>query len=253
SRIEIFRYRIGSPTIKHIRTVADARIETPNDIFAVSPEEFYVTNDHAYREGLMRELETVAPVGWSTTLHITITDLSASSPSSGITINTALTGIKSNNGLGHVRGSNEVTVISAERGILYRTFPNANKTLTVEETVHLDSTLDNPSYYTDPWATPSSNASGYVLAGLARGIDLASNANKPDAKDPPYVWLVQKGKDEGDWEKKIIFADDGSKVRTASAAVIVGIDPKKEGGKKRGWLFVTGFMSEAMVAVKIDL
>ncbi|THX68924.1 serum paraoxonase/arylesterase family protein [Aureobasidium pullulans] len=253
SRIEIFRYKIGSPTIKHIRTVADARIETPNDIFAVSPEEFYVTNDHAYREGLMRELETVAPVGWSTTLHITITDLAASSPSSGITINTALTGIKSNNGLGHVHGSEEVTVISAERGILYRTFPNTNKTLTVEETIHLDSTLDNPSYYTDPWATPSSNTSGYVLAGLARGIDLAGNANKPDAKDPPYVWLVREGKDGGDWEKKIIFADDGSKVRTASAAVIVGIDPKKEGGKKKGWLFVTGFMSENMVAVKIDL
>jgi hypothetical protein len=51
----------------------------------------------------------------------------------------------------------------------------------------------------------------------------------------------------------LVFADDGEKMRTASAAVIVGIDPRKEGGKKKGWLFVTGFMSENMVATKIDL
>jgi len=42
-------------------------------------------------------------------------------------------------------------------------------------------------------------------------------------------------------------------LRSASAAVVVGIDPGSNGGRKQGWLFVTGFVSEAMVAVKVDL
>ena len=265
SRIELFRHEIGSSTAKHIRTISDPRIETPNDIFAVSSTEFYVTNDHFYREGLMRELETVAPTKWSSTVHVSITDLAASD-SEGLKVQTALTGIKNNNGLGHVHGSDEVTVVSAERGILYRCFDDGkNGTLRVEESVHLDSTLDNPSWYHDAWASEGNDKSGYVLAGLARGIDLAGHAKDPAAKDPSLVWLVQRkasshtselkqdGKAEGEWEKKLVFADDGEKLRTASAAVIVGIDPKREGGKKRGWLFVTGFMSESMVATKIDL
>ncbi|KAI5248727.1 serum paraoxonase/arylesterase family protein [Aureobasidium subglaciale] len=262
SRIELFRHVIGTSTAKHIRTISHPRIETPNDIHAISPTQFYVTNDHFYREGLMRELEGVAPVKWSNTQLVSITDLYATSPSEGLEVQTALTGIKNNNGLGHVHESEEVTVVSAERGILYRAFPHAeNKTLEVRESIHLDSTLDNPTWYHDPWATDSDDRSGYILAGLARGLDLASNTKNPNAKDPVYVWLVQpdpshtlsKGQQEGNWQKKLVFQDDGGKVRTASAAVVIGIDPELEGGKKRGWLFVTGFMSENMVATKIDL
>ncbi|KAI5204712.1 serum paraoxonase/arylesterase family protein [Aureobasidium subglaciale] len=265
SRIELFKHVIGTSTAKHVRTISHPRIETPNDIYAINPTQFYVTNDHFYREGLMRELEGVAPVKWSNTQLVSITDLYATSASEGVEVQTALTGIKNNNGLGHVHGSEEVTIVSAERGILYRAFSHAeNKTLAIKESIHLDSTLDNPTWYHDAWATENDDRSGYILAGLARGIDLASNTKNPDAKDPVYVWLVQKtasatpsanvdaGK-EGEWEKKLVFQDDGSKVRTASAAVVIGIDPKLEGGKKKGWLFVTGFMSENMVATKIDL
>lgn len=268
SQIELFRHVLGSKTIKHIRTIRHPLINTPNDIYATSPTSFYVTNDHRHREGIMRTFEMVFPVGWSDIVHVSITSLPPSTPSQGLEITKALTGIKSNNGLGHVnvRGedTDEVTIISAEQGILYRAQPEANKTLTVKETIHLDSTLDNPSWYSDPWATADDDASGYVLAGLARGIDLGGNAHNPDAKDPPYVWLVrraggskaareQDANSVAQWEKKLVFADDGSRVRTASVAVIVGIDPKLEGGRKKGWLFVTGFMSENMVATKIDL
>ncbi|KAG9950671.1 calcium-dependent phosphotriesterase, partial [Aureobasidium melanogenum] len=264
SRIELFRHVIGSSALKHVRTISHKLIETPNDIYAVSPTEFYVTNDHRHREGLMRELETMAPFAWSTTVHVTITDPSETFYTKGFEVTTALTGIKNNNGLGHVHGSNEVTVCSAERGILYRCIPDpATKTLAIEETVHMDSTLDNPSWYHDRWASADDDKSGYVLAGLARGIELLQNTRDPTGKDPTFVWLVQRQQSssttdkavqtKGDWEKKLVFADDGTRLRTASAAVIVGIDPKKEGGKKKGWLFATGFMSANVVATKIDL
>lgn len=264
SRIELFRHVIGSSTLKHIRTISQKLIETPNDIYAVSPTEFYVTNDHRHREGLMRELETMAPFAWSTTVHVTITDPSETFYTKGFEVITALTGIKNNNGLGHVHGSNEVTVCSAERGILYRCVPDPEtKTLAIEETVHMDSTLDNPSWYHDRWASADDDKSGYVLAGLARGIELLQNTRDPTGKDPTFVWLVQRQQSssttdkavqtKGDWEKRLVFADDGTRLRTASAAVIVGIDPKKEGGKKKGWLFATGFMSANVVATKIDL
>jgi hypothetical protein len=65
------------------------------------------------------------------------------------------------------------------------------------------------------------------------------------------VWLAQRK--NGKWEKKLLFEDDGKRLRSAATAVLIGIGPKLEGGKKKGWLFVTGFYSQHMVAVKVDL
>ncbi|KAG9527658.1 calcium-dependent phosphotriesterase, partial [Aureobasidium melanogenum] len=270
SRVELFRHVIGSSTVKHIRTISHKLIETPNDIYAVSPTEFYVTNDHRHREGLMRELETLAPFAWSTTIHVSITNPSATSDTEGLEVKIALTGIKNNNGLGHVHDFNEVTIVSAERGILYRCVPDPQtKTLSIEETIHLDSNIDNPTWYHDRWASADDDRSGYVLGGLARGLDLLANARDPSSKDPTFVWFVQRqqsassttgnlttGKDAQaaeTWQKRLVLADDGTRLRTSSAAVIVGIDPKKEGGKKKGWLFATGFVSDNVIATKIDL
>ena len=80
---------------------------------------------------------------------------------------------------------------------------------------------------------------------------------------PSLVWHVRskdskpvdaKGRGKGNvWEKNLIFQDDGKGLRSASGAVMTGIDPKKNGGKKQGWLFVTGFGSFAMGTVKVDL
>ncbi|KAH8194527.1 hypothetical protein TruAng_011307 [Truncatella angustata] len=255
SQIEIFRHEIGSPTAQHLRSVRHSLIKTPNDILALGPTHFLVTNDHHYREGFMREIEEIYPgATWTETVDIELTDMLAVDPEAGVTAAIALDSIHNNNGLGHGRTDAELLVASAIGGTLHLVEPADTKsghTYRIVDEVFLDSTIDNPSYFNDPYASSSYDASGFVLAGLARGVDLAQTHTDPAAKDPVLVWYVRKVGDK--WEKRLIFEDDGTTVRTASAAVLVAIDPAKEGGKRRAWLFVTGFLSANAVAIKIDL
>ena len=127
--------------------------------------------------------------------------------------------------------------------------------LKIVDRIYFPQPLDNPSFYLDPYPHVNGNASGYIMAGLARAIDLGHSALDPKGLDPVMVWHVKPaaaGASEP-WEKKLVFQDNGTVIRTASIGVVVGIDPEKNRGRKQGWLFVTGFFSKGMVATKIDL
>ncbi|CBF74905.1 hypothetical protein AN4005.2 [Aspergillus nidulans FGSC A4] len=139
-------------------------------------------------------------------------------------------GIHNNNGLGHGKTSSE---------------------LKIYEMVQLPCTLDNPSYFADPYvAKTGRDASGYVLAGLAQAIAFSNGL------DPVMVVLVQpkantksksKDMDRNKWTQKVVFQDDGHILRTASTAVLVAIDPDENNGKKQANLFVTGPLGQGVV------
>jgi hypothetical protein len=192
-------------------------------------------------------------------------------PDEGFEITTALTGLHNNNGLGHGSPSDphSMLIVDASGGVLYRArFDSSslptNESITILEALQMDVSLDNPSWYEDIWATESHNASGYVLSGLARHMDL-DKIDDPAVPQPVIVLHVTdggKGDDRHDrWQRKVVFQDNGSggggdsnsAIRTASTALMVGIDPRENGGKKQAWLFVTGFCSDSVVAARIDL
>ena len=227
-----------------------------------------MTNDHYYREGRFRVFEDVAyqnVAGWSDIIHVSIDPfLSAEEATDGITATAAYSGMHNPNGLGHGKDSSEIIIGRAAAGVMNLAVVDSTdpegKRLVLKETIQLQSTIDNPSYYADPYASSSGaldDASGYVVAGLARSIDLADNADWPKGSDPAMVWLVQPNRNlttsKDNWTQKLIFQDDSRTLRSASAAVLIGIDPKENLGKKQAWLFVTGFFSKAIVATKIDL
>ena len=259
SQIEIFHHVLGTPTARFVRSVRHPLIATPNDIYAVAPDSFYVTNDHSHREGLLRHVGDLVPyLGWSSTVHVQLGGLAAKDAEADVTVQTALTGLKNNNGLGHGARPGEVLVTSAIGGELYRasvSSSSADYTLAVEETIPVDSTIDNPSYYRDPEGVPGDDASGYVLAGLRRAADLPSTVHDPEGKESVIVWLVRRNKSAADgvnaWEQRVLFEDDGTNIRSASAAVLVPAGAGASG--KKAWLFVSGFISESVVAVEVDL
>jgi hypothetical protein len=272
SRLEVFHHVIGSSEATHVRSIWHQLIRTPNDIYIKSLQEIYVTNDHYYRDGLMRLVEDVAygSVGPQTDLiHLHISDpLSPPLPkkngvvddTAGVIGTVANQGIHNNNGLGHGRTPSEILVCRTAIGQLLlaeedRIHP---PTLNIKEIIQLPCTLDNPSYFSDPYAEKTGrDASGFVLAGLARAVVF------PNGMDPPMVWLVQPktntsrgesgSKDQEGWTQKLIFQDDGHILRSASTAVLVAIDPDTNMGKKQGWLFVTGPVAKGIVATRIDL
>lgn len=242
---------LGSETVKYKHTIAHPLIRTPNDVYGVSAREILVTNDHHYSEGFLRTVEDMWPgAAWSEVIHATVSD------DGSVDANVALDKLHNPNGLGHGRTKDEVLLASAIGGAMWLgRIDGGGQTLAVGEKIDLDSTIDNPTWYSDPYATEKTgDASGYILGGLSRAVDIVKVGKDPKGREGVMVWYVTPSEDEtGKWKKRLLWQDDGSNIRNSATALLVGIDPKEEGGKKKAWLFVTGFSSENVVAVKVDL
>ena len=226
--------------------VGHPMIRTPNDIYTVNPHAIYVTNDHYYRQGFLRLVEDVMTTSyWADVIHLEISDLNAKDAAEGIKATVATQPMQNPNGLGHGKDDNEVLICRAAAGIMEIAQRGQTPALTLTETVQLPITIDNPTYFHDPYAEETGyDASGYVIAGLARAYEM------PSDQDPVTVYLVSASADR---KQKLLFRDDGKLVNTASAAILVAIDPKENGGKKQAWLFVTGFLSDAVASSRVDL
>lgn len=200
---------------------------------------------------------TIAP--WTDLIHVKIDNLTAKNDEDDISVTVAMKGLHNNNGLGHGRDENEIMIARASAGVLVLATPDPYPHLKVVESIQLSSTIDNPSYFKDPYAeTTGRDASGYVLAGLAR----AAAFPDPQGLDPVMVWFVQRREackaETGQgmkykWNKRLIFQDDGRTIRSTATAVLLAIDPVENGGKKQAWLFVAGPVATAIVASRIDL
>ena len=221
-------------------------IRTPNDIYASNLHAIYFTNDHYYREGHLRFAEDLLTTSrWSDVIHLEISDLNAKDASQGIKATVAKNALQNPNGLCHGRDESEVVIGRAAAGIIEIAQRSQSPALTTVETVQLPITVDNPTYFHDPYAEETGHdASGYVIAGLIRAHDL------PGHQNPVAVYLVSASSDRA---QKLLFQDDGKVVNTASAAVLIAIDPKENGGKKQAWLFVAGFLAESVASLRIDL
>lgn len=238
SQLELFTHTLGTDHATHLRSIWHPLIRTPNDIYALSSQTIYVTNDHHYRSGPLRGIEDVGfdLTPWSNIIHISLSALSTSDPSSGLTATIALPSIQNPNGLGHGKSDSEILINRAASGILELASTSITHppSLNLTSRIQLPSTLDNPTYYHDPYSKLTGySSSGYVLAGLAR----ASKFPDPSHQDPVVVWLVQPDGVDGEGEvkyvQKKIFQDDGRRISTASTAVLVGIDPEGNKGMKQ--------------------
>ncbi|KAG6026479.1 hypothetical protein E4U19_002568 [Claviceps sp. Clav32 group G5] len=276
SIIEVFYYIIGSDTVAHVRSVWDPLITTPNDIVAVSPTSFFVTNDHYYREGLLRDVEDLFyGAKWSNVIHVEFQDLIDASfrdDDHGVKASVALDGLHNNNGLSHGQTPDDILIGSTASGRVHvgkisspssetgHHGDGSRKITLLKDKIDLDSSIDNPSWFRDPYAQSGRDLSGVVAAGLTRAVDLSKSVKNGHGEDGVMVWMARPYPDgesleteKTSWEKKLLFQDDSSRIRTASSAVLVAIDPATENGKRKAWLFVTGFLSTSMIAVKVSL
>jgi hypothetical protein len=291
SQIEVFHHTLHpkspSSVARHVRSIRHPLIRTPNDIYSIAPGELLVTNDHKHREhGLRRTLEDIwtgrmAHVTETVHVRVDLDDgIESRDAAEGVRVGVVLKGMHNNNGLGHgdPDKEGEVLVCDAAGGVLHlarlsssqpssqtssSSTPSMTKKLELVESIQMDSTIDNPSYFHDPYPETRCDASGYVLAGLLRGADYGKFFRDEGHVDPSVVWHVsrseskdkkEKEKEAGDgWTRRIVFQDDGETLSSASTAVVLPIDPATNGGRKEGWIWVTGPSSKAVVAAKIDL
>ncbi|KAI0111269.1 serum paraoxonase/arylesterase family protein [Nemania sp. FL0031] len=254
SQIELFIHTVGSSTAKHVRSIAHPMIRTPNDLLAISENEFLATNDHYYREGLLRSLEEMLRMSWTDLVHVRFDD-------KGVDAAVALNSISTNNGLGW--GPNQQVIIGDAAGgyVYFASLPGAeNRTMTVSHSIPIDCVVDNANFFTDPYAgIDGKDYSGYLMPGVADGLHFHSYYKDPALKAPlsgqVYYLPAVAGKDknvDGKKLRKLIFKDDGHTIRSITTAAIVAIDPATNSGKREGWLFVTSVIGASMLATKID-
>jgi len=65
--VEVFEYK--SDTLFHQSSIKGNSMCCPNDVVAVAPDQFYVTNDHGYKGGIMRFLEEYLQLPFSSLLY----------------------------------------------------------------------------------------------------------------------------------------------------------------------------------------
>ncbi|KAI0004435.1 calcium-dependent phosphotriesterase [Xylariaceae sp. FL0662B] len=256
SRIELFVHTTGSNTAKHLRSISHPLIRTPNDLFALSEHEFLVTNDHHYRDGHKRVLlEDIARQKWTDVIHVSLED------DDQVVATVSLNSIATTNGLG--RGPNQQILISnALGGALYFATlpPEKNKTLSISHSVQTERLIDNPSYFSDPYAgLDGKDYSGYLLAGFGRAVEFPEYFKDPTGRLPiPSVVQYlpasagRNASESRGKQARVLFSDDSSSLRSATTAVLTAIDPATNDGKRQGWLFVTGVVAPHMLATKID-
>ncbi|KAL0482476.1 hypothetical protein AKO1_011160 [Acrasis kona] len=245
SQIEIFKVSLpvdGSlpTTATHVKSVLHPAIRTPNDILPTGPSSFYVTNDHFYRDGFMRVLEDVSGPNygrWSDSVHV---DASGTKT----VAHQVVSGLHNNNGI--MRGmDNEVIIMSAAGGTMYRLKDDpVSKNLTLIKDVSLDSSLDNPFYFSEG----SEEQNAYYLAGYPKILSLLNGHKDLNVPIDSIVWRLKK-RNDGTFTKEIVFMDDGTSQSSASSAVVVPLksDPN------RGLLLVSGPWSHHITVTEINL
>jgi hypothetical protein len=241
SRIEVFLIDLGAEkkVAKHLRSLNHPLIRTPNDIYSLGPFDLLVTNDHVNTHGHLRLAEDLLTFKWNSKTSIVRLNENGAE--------VVADGLHNANGLGH--GPNGTIILGDAAGGDLTIFEVSPDRLVKKDYLALNINLDNPTYYSDPYASKS-DASGYVIGGLLDGIHLDQTCRDPSARIGSSVWIVRRDV-TGKIQKKLLIEDDGSWVSGASVGLIIPIKP--EGGRKEGWLVATGPFSLQMGVAKISL
>ncbi|KAJ1797860.1 hypothetical protein LPJ59_002866 [Coemansia sp. RSA 2399] len=67
--ISIFKHKIGSNYIQHVKTVKSPLLYLPNDVVATSRTTFYATNELKYARGILRKFEVLLGMPWGHVVH----------------------------------------------------------------------------------------------------------------------------------------------------------------------------------------
>ncbi|KAM7203114.1 hypothetical protein V8F33_002462 [Rhypophila sp. PSN 637] len=264
SQLEVFHHEIGSDTIRYVRSIWNDLIRTPNDVYAHSPTTIFVSNDHYHREGIKRALEDInfnAKYTEVIKLEVEPETLKSSeiiNSADRVQASIALPHMHISNGMGHGRTDREILIANCASGILKIGQVDDNGNVTLTDEIRAEIVIDNPSYFSDPYSDAPKKG-GFLLPGVAQPLTLGHTSHDSSyegAKDSVMVWYATPSKtEEKKWDQRLIFSDDGRRLRSISGAVMVPIDPEEQEDKtkRQAMLFMTGFVSRSMIAVEVDL
>lgn len=194
--IEIFDLDNGD--LEHRRTVRDPMLNSPNNLVAVSHEQFYVTNDHGGQSETMRKLEDYLRLPLSNVLLF-----------DGEGFSEAATGLRFANGINQSPDGETIYVAgTTEPGIyVYERNPETNE-LSYHHTIELITGPDNIEV--DSMGT-------LWVGGISRLLGFVEHVDNPDHAVPAEVVRIQP-RGGHNYSVDTIYQNDGSELSASSAA-----------------------------------
>ena len=199
--IEVFLLMNGK--MAHQKTLHDPVVRSPNDIVAVGPDKFYVTNDHKYTSGLMRTLEDYGRLKLSSLVYY-----------DGQSFREAASGFSYPNGVNVSKDGRKLYMTATTESVMY-VFKRdiASGDLDILQKVQLDSGGDNIEIDTD----------GDIWIGahpqLLKFVAHAANAANLSASQ---VLHLSTNRTEGKYKIDEIYLNDGKELSGSSVAVPFG-------------------------------
>lgn len=228
SSIEVFKTTLGGSTLEYVRTVDSPLIETPNDVTgSADGQEFWVTNDHGAKTGLVRQLELLGRSATSVVYcHAT----------EGCKY--AIKNMHGNNGITQAPNGT-FYVIDSSGGKLSILDKQADNTLVITDVISTDRALDNIMV----------DSQGHVwAAGFPKALVLIQEHFKnPDILSPSnaFRFSINTGPGAFYGEKyKVdrVFEDDGT-IASGTTSAVYDAD--------RNLLFLHGIAADKLVICKL--
>ncbi len=197
SFVEVFGFRNDS--LIHLRSLQDALMCCPNDVVAVSPDKFYVTNDHGTHEGFFRTLEEYLQLPLSYLLYY-----------DGASFTKAYTGLKYANGVNDSQDGKEL-YLTHTTGRELLTFNRNKETgeINLISATKLHMGVDN--------ITVDSEGNVWI-AGHPKLLAFTAHAADPDKKSASQV-LKLSPEAPGEYRIEEIYMDDGFQLSGSSVAL----------------------------------
>ncbi|KAJ3188954.1 hypothetical protein HDU85_004671 [Gaertneriomyces sp. JEL0708] len=203
SVVEVLDYDPAVPAeLKPVATIENPLIWTPNNVAPVGPTSFYVSNDHKYRSGLLRNLEEY---GQLTTSNIVYCDFASSNPCKVVADD-----LRGSNGM--ATDGNLIYVSQAMGGELLAFARNADQTLKLSKRYNLDYLPDNVNY--EP-ATKRLTVTGHPKAFAFQDFAAGKASTAPSWAD-----VIQP-----DGTTKRIFSDTGDLI---SGSTVMAVDSARD-------------------------
>ncbi|KAF9343293.1 Serum paraoxonase/arylesterase 2 [Mortierella sp. AD094] len=232
SVIEVLEYTIGDKAVQYKETIKHDLITTPNDIVALGPRSFYVSNDHHHATGIMRLIEENLRRPWSNVIFY--------SPENTFV---AFDHVISANGLAASKDRSLIFLSACHGGAIHVLKPREDFTLEQQDHIKLDFYNDNPSYEPetgDVFVTGhvqplkmvhDLNTPGKPVTGPSKVVKLHKNPlAETSAAAPRYLVST-------------VLVDDGQLISTGTVAAV---------DRKRGVMLVgTAFSEKGFVRCPI--
>ncbi|MBW1813498.1 MAG: SMP-30/gluconolactonase/LRE family protein [Deltaproteobacteria bacterium] len=126
-------YELIGIALYHTKTISDPMLVSPNDLVAVGPDSFYVSNDHGHVSGIMRVMEDYLKLPLSNVVYY-----------DGSRFSEAASGIKYANGI-NVSSDGKTLYLCAVTELSLRLYDRevSSGKLSLREKIKLDTGVDN--------------------------------------------------------------------------------------------------------------